>query len=100
MRLTRRGLLTGKDIRAEGEIVTVIRLSVPDGQTLYAYELQLKRANSDNACIGLQRQSINMDALIDALGDDPDKWPGKKIRLVPKSWENKLTLRIEEAPGK
>jgi hypothetical protein len=100
MKLVRRGLLRPEEISADGEVFTIIRLSPSDG-SFYKYDLIVKGSKGgDNCSLGLQGQSLNMDALIDECGDDPDKWPGKKIRLATRPWNDKLTIRVFAAGSK
>ena len=65
-----------------------------DCRDFYKYDLLLKDAKGKQKTLGLQAQSINMDGLIEELGENSDKWPSKKIKLAGKTWNERIVVRV------
>ena len=93
MQLIKRNLIRGDELSLAGETFTVVALRESTGG-FYKYDLLLKDAKGKQKALGLQAQSINMDGLIEELGENSDKWPNKKIRLAGKSWNDRVVVRV------
>ena len=96
MKLQKRGLIRPEDLPVDGHLFTVVALR-PSAGEFFKYDLLLKDVKGGERTLGLQEQSINMDALIDALGEDSEKWPTKKIILTPGEWNDRKVIRVSAA---
>jgi hypothetical protein len=92
-KMVKRNLIVASDLSADGDIYTVVLLRESES-TFFKFDLVLKDARSIHRTLGLQAASLNMDTLISLLGDDSDKWPGQKIKLIQGSWSDKQVVRI------
>jgi hypothetical protein len=96
MKLKKRNLLTAKDLPSQGEVVTIVNFI--EAQTdFYAYELIVIRPKVGEAVIGLQKQSFNINSLIEILGDDTEAYKGKKLTLTPTEWNDTPVIRFSAA---
>lgn len=91
-KLEKRNLMRPIDVPAEGLLCKVVELRESESG-FYHYDLLLKEGKTDWV-IGLQKQSFNINQLIDLLGDDTDKWPKKEIRVVRGRWNDQDVLRF------
>lgn len=93
--LKKRNVLTPEMLSQDGDILTVVDLRPAESQ-FFAFELVCEMASGQQVTIGLQKQSFNVDRLIDIFGtDNTDMWKTKRIKAFPAEWNNRPVIRFE-----
>lgn len=81
-KFARRPLLKAKDIPAKGMKCKVIEFRTAPKQMEYSDFLLDVDAGKKEFTIGLRSQSVLLDMIMDELGTNTDKYPGKQITFV------------------
>lgn len=92
MKLDKRNLLRPADLPHEGKTMVVVTLRKSEGD-FADFDLVLKDGAKEWVVL-LQKLSFNSNSLIDVLGDESDKWPGKKLVVFPAQWKDIDVLRF------